>query len=142
VFPGDDENSTPGYKGRSLISIVEDDPSVRVSMQRLMRSLGYPVEAYESAADFVASPGLDATCCLIADIQMPGMNGIELHKHLTSAGRSIPTILVTAYPDAFALVAPTETGFLRCLRKPINEAELLRCVELALNQHRSSKGDP
>jgi len=119
-----------------LISIVEDDPSVRVSLQRLMRSLGYRVDAYESAADFVASPGLDATCCLIADIHMPGMSGIELYKHLITAGRTIPTILVTAYPDAFALVISAEKGFLRCLRKPLNEAELLRCVELALEHHR------
>jgi FixJ family two-component response regulator len=123
-----------------LISIVEDDPSVRASMERLMRSLGYRVEAFESAADFIVSSRLDDTCCLIADIQMPGMTGIELHKHLTGLGRTIPTILVTAYPDAFVATRTVKDGFLRCLRKPLNEAELLRSVTSALEHHRLSKG--
>ena len=82
-----------------LVSIVEDDQFVRDSMRRLMRSLGYPVEAFASAADFLASPQLAETDCLIADVHMPAMTGIELYRHLIDAGRAIPTILVTAYPN-------------------------------------------
>jgi FixJ family two-component response regulator len=83
----------------SLISVVEDDRFFRESMRRLMRSLGCAVETFPSAADFLASPRLGETVCLIADIHMPAMTGVELHRRLTDAGHEIPTILVTAYPD-------------------------------------------
>jgi len=83
----------------SLVSVVEDDQFFRESMRRLMRSLGYSVEAFPSAADFLASPRLVETACLIADVHMPAMTGLELHRRLIDAGNAIPTILVTAYPD-------------------------------------------
>ena len=82
-----------------MVSVVEDDPFFRGSMGRLMRSLGYSVELFSSAADFLASPRRVETSCLICDVQMPAMSGIELHKSLVDAGRPIPTILVTAYPN-------------------------------------------
>ena len=82
-----------------LISIVEDDQPFRESMRKLVRSLAYTVETFPSAADFLTSPSLSATACVAADIQIPGMIGIELHRKLTDAGYAIPTILVTAYPD-------------------------------------------
>src|ERR1700755_2571088 len=88
-----------GMLKASLVSIVEDDQFFRASMRRLMRSLGYTVEAFPSVADFLAFRRLDETACLIADIHMPGMTGIELYGRLIEAGRDIPTILVTAYPD-------------------------------------------
>jgi FixJ family two-component response regulator len=81
---------------RPLISIVEDDQPFRESMKKLMTSLGYSAEAFASAADFLASPLLPVTACLVSDVQMPGMTGIELHRYLVDAGRRIPTILVTA----------------------------------------------
>ena len=70
----------------SLVSVVEDDQFFRESMRRLMRSLGYSVEAFPSAADFLASPRLVETACLIADVHMPAMTGLELHRHLIDAG--------------------------------------------------------
>ena len=82
-----------------LISIVEDDEPFRESMRKLMTALGYTVEVFPSARDFLASPLLTGTACLVSDVQMPGMSGVELHKHLIKAGHLIPTILVTAYPD-------------------------------------------
>src|SRR5258708_1802728 len=82
-----------------LISIVEDDQFLRESMRRLMRSLGYTVEVFALAADFLASPLRDETACLIADVNMPGMTGLELYRRLVEARQSIPTILITAYPD-------------------------------------------
>ena len=84
---------------RSLVSVVEDDQFFRESMRRLMRSQGYRVEAFASAADFLASPRLGETACLIADVNMPAMTGVELHGHLIDSGHSIPTILVTAFPN-------------------------------------------
>jgi FixJ family two-component response regulator len=68
-------------------------------MRRLLRSLGYAAEAFPSAADFLASPRLGETACLIADLHMPAMTGLELHRRVIDMGHAIPTILVTAYPD-------------------------------------------
>ena len=68
-------------------------------MRRLMRSLGYMTDVFSSAADFLASHRLDETTCLIADVHMPAMTGVELYRHLIETGRRIPTILVTAYPN-------------------------------------------
>src|SRR5215472_5642072 len=91
--------ATGGVMKDLLVSVVEDDRFFRESMKRLMRSLGYAVEAFPSAADFLASPRLGETACLIADVHMPAMTGIELYQHLIEAGRAIPTILVTGYPN-------------------------------------------
>lgn len=90
----------------SLVSVVEDDRFFRESMRRLMRSLGYSVEAFPTAADFLASPRLAETACLIADVHMPAMTGLELHRRLIEAGHAIPTILVTAHPDEDVRPAP------------------------------------
>src|SRR5262249_18998016 len=84
---------------KQLVSIVDDDRFCRDSMGRLIRSLGYTVEAFPSAADFLASPRVVETACLIADVHMPAVTGIELHRHLVAAGHTIPTILVTGFPN-------------------------------------------
>src|SRR3954468_1518244 len=102
-----------------LVSVVEDDQFLRESMCRLMRSLGYTVEAFSSAADFLASPRLAETACLIADVHMPAMTGIELYRHLIEAGRAIPTILVTAYPNDGDRNRALNDGVVCYLRKPV-----------------------
>jgi len=116
----------------SLVSVVEDDRFFRESMQRLMRSLGYAVDAFSSAADFLASPRLGETACLIADVNMPAMTGVELYRHLIEAGRAIPTILVTAYPNDADRARALDDGVVGYLRKPIDEQHLLRCLRTAL----------
>ena len=83
-----------------LIAVVDDNWFFRDSMRSLMKSLGYTVEAFSSAADLLASPHLIETACLITDVHMPAMSGVELYRHLIDAGFVIPTILVTAYPNA------------------------------------------
>jgi FixJ family two-component response regulator len=115
-----------------LVSVVEDDQFFRESMGRLMRSLGYTVEAFPSAADFLASPRLSETACLIADVNMPAMTGVELHKHLIDAGHAIPTILVTAYPNDADRVRALDDGIICYLRKPIDEQHLIPCLRAAL----------
>jgi FixJ family two-component response regulator len=117
----------------SLVSVVEDDQFFRESMRRLMRSLGYTVEAFASAADFLASPRLVETSCLIADVNMPAMTGLELHRHLIEMGHAIPTILVTAYPDNDARAHALNDGVACYLRKPVDEKHLMRCVRGALH---------
>jgi FixJ family two-component response regulator len=116
----------------SLVSVVEDDRYFRESMRRLMRSLGYNVEAFSSAADFLASPRLIETTCLIADVHMPAMTGVELYRHLIEAGYTIPTILVTAYPDDVDRACALNDGVVCYLRKPVDEQHLIRCLRAAL----------
>jgi FixJ family two-component response regulator len=115
-----------------LISVIEDDEFFRESMRRLMRSLGHAVEAFSSAADFLASPRLNETACLIADVQMPGMSGLELYRHLIGAGYAIPTILVTAYPNDLDRTRAQNEGVICYLRKPVDEKHLTRCLEAAV----------
>jgi FixJ family two-component response regulator len=117
----------------SLVSVVEDDQFFRESMRRLMRSLGYRVEAFKSAADFLASPRLAETACLIADVHMPAMTGLELHRHLVDAGYAIPTVLVTAYPDDDVRARALNEGVVCYLRKPVDEKHLMRCLRAALD---------
>jgi FixJ family two-component response regulator len=118
----------------ALICIVDDDQFVRESMRRLMRSLGYTVQVFASAADFLAFPRLDETACLIADVHMPPMNGDELHRHLIQAGSHIPTILVTAYPDDLVRARALNDGIVGHLRKPLDEELLIECLRLALER--------
>jgi FixJ family two-component response regulator len=117
----------------SFVSVVEDDQFFRESMRRLMRSLGYSVEAFPSAADFLASPRLVETACLIADVHMPAMTGLELYRHLIDAGYAIPTILVTAYPDDDVRARALNDGVVCYLRKPVDEKHLMRCLRAALH---------
>jgi FixJ family two-component response regulator len=116
----------------ALISIVEDDEFFRESMRKLMTVLGYTVETFSAAADFLASPLLPATACLISDVQMPGMTGVELHRHLIDAGYAIPTILVTAYPDEAVRRHALRNGVVCYLSKPVDDDHLERCLRSAL----------
>jgi FixJ family two-component response regulator len=125
---------------RSLVSVVEDDQFFRESMRRLMRSLGHRVETFASAADFLASPRLGETACLIADVNMPAMTGVELYRHLTDSGYTIPTILVTAYADDEVGRRALKDGIIGYLRKPVDEKYLKRCLVAALS-HRERPGD-
>ncbi len=115
----------------SLVSIVEDDRFFRESMGRLMRSLGFAVEAFSSAADFLASPRIVETACLIADVHIPAMTGVELHRHLIKVGYAIPTILVTAYPNDVDRARALNDGVVCYLRKPVDENDLVRCLRAA-----------
>jgi FixJ family two-component response regulator len=116
-----------------LVSVVEDDRFFRESMSRLMRSLGYSVATFPSAADFLASACLVETACLVADVHMPAMTGLELYKHLTGAGYAIPTIIVTAYPDEDVRARALREGVVCYLGKPVDEKHLMRCLRAALH---------
>jgi FixJ family two-component response regulator len=117
---------------RSLISIVDDDPRFGDSMRRLLKSLGYSVAVFASGAQFLASSELSATTCLVADIHMPEMTGVELYQHLIQSGHTIPTILVTAYPDDHVRERMLSLGVECYLRKPVVEAALIDCLRIAV----------
>jgi FixJ family two-component response regulator len=106
-------------------------------MRKLVTSLGYTVEAFPSAADFLASPFLTATACLVTDVQMPGMTGVELHRHLIDAGYAIPTIIVTAYPDEVVHRRALKDGVVCYLCKPVDDDHLERCLRSAVESGKS-----
>jgi FixJ family two-component response regulator len=124
--------------GRPLISIVDDDQSFGDSMRRLLKSLDYSVAVFLSGAQFLASPQFATTACLGADHHMPDMTGVELYNHLIAQGHTIPTILVTAYPDDRVRERMLNLGVECYLRKPLVEAALIDCLRSAVARGRSS----
>ena len=116
----------------TLVSIVDDNQPFRESLRKLVILFGYTVEAFPSAADFLASRLLRQTACLVADVHMPGMTGVELHRHLLDTGHAIPTILVTAYPDKAVREKALKDGVVCYLSKPVDDDDLERCLRLAL----------
>ena len=121
-----------GMIKKVLVSVVDDDRFFRESLSRIMRSMGYTVDIFSSAADFLASPRLAETACLIADVQMPVMTGLELYRRLIDAGDAIPTILVTAFHNDVDQARALNDGAVCYLRKPVDEEHLTRCVREAL----------
>jgi FixJ family two-component response regulator len=116
----------------TLISVVDDDESMREAIRGLMKSLGYTAKAFASAEDFLSSRQVPHTSCLIADVQMPGMTGLELYQHLVASGKTIPTILITAYPDDNARARALGDGVVGYLSKPFDENDLLTCIRSSL----------
>jgi FixJ family two-component response regulator len=123
-----------------LVSIIDDDELFRESMRRLLRSLGYAIEAFPSAASFLASRRLNETACLITDIHMPAMTGRELYAHLIESGHKIPVIFVTAYPDDGAHSRALKDGIVCYLRKPFDDNDLADCVQRAIENGKSLGG--
>jgi FixJ family two-component response regulator len=116
-----------------MIAIVDDDAFVRESLRDLMESLGYDVAAFESAERFLEAACLAETSCVIADLQMPGLSGLDLQGRLIADGRSIPIIFVTGFPDEKFRVRAMSAGAVGFLSKPFNERSLISCLESALS---------
>jgi FixJ family two-component response regulator len=131
-----------GMMKKVLVSVVDDDQFFRESMSRLIRSMGYSVDIFSSAADFLASPRLAEAACLIADVQMPVMTGLELYRRLIDTGHAIPTILVTAFPNDVDQARALDDGAVCYLRKPVDEEQLTRCIRKALKSALSLDEDP
>ena len=126
----------------SLIAIVDDDNSFRDSMRRLLRSHGYSVAEFPSAAEFLASTQLFSTACLVADIHMPVMTGIELYGHLIATGHAIPTILITAYPNDRIRQSMLSMNVCCYLPKPLSEAMLIDCLRHAISRGQAPPASP
>jgi len=118
-----------------LISIIDDDASVRVATNRLVRSLGYVAHTFASADGFLQSPHVNDTACVIADVQMPGMSGIELQSHLIAQGRSVPMIFITAFPEESIRSRALKAGAVCFLSKPFDGTILIECIDIALKRH-------
>jgi FixJ family two-component response regulator len=129
-----------GLPNKPLISIVDDDEAVREATKGLMRALGFLAETFGSAEDFLKFDRLHSTACLIADVQMPQMSGLELHHRLVASGVSIPTILITAYPDDSIRARALKAGVIGYLTKPFNKDDLLVCIHSALDRGQAGRG--
>ncbi len=117
---------------RSLVSVVDDDESVRESLPDLLKELAFKVRAFASAEEFLASDCVDQTQCLILDVAMPGMSGPELQQELTHRHLQLPIVFITANRDETFRLRLVERGATACLLKPFSEAELVRALGAAL----------
>lgn len=115
-----------------VISIVDDDESVREAIKSLMKSVGYIAKVFPSAGDFLRSNYVNDTCCLILDVQMPGMTGLELQSRLVASKSRVPIVFISAHGDAEARARALEAGAVGFLQKPFSEDALLSAINSSL----------
>jgi FixJ family two-component response regulator len=121
------------------VAVVEDDSSAREATKHLLRLLGYAAASFASAEDFLQSGSVRDTTCLIADVHLPGMSGVELQTRLISDGHRMPIIFVTAFPEEAIRARVLKDGAVGYLRKPVAEQSLIACLDQAL---KGSRQDP
>lgn len=115
-----------------LIAIVDDEEPVRDATKRLVRSLGYHASTFASADEFFQSEQINDTSCLITDVQMPGLSGIDLQEHLVARGHCFPIIFMTGYPNDSVRARAMKAGAVCFLNKPFHEDQFIGCIERAL----------
>jgi FixJ family two-component response regulator len=125
---------------KNLISIIDDDESVRRTTTRLIESFGFRAAAFESAEKFLSAGQLDDTSCLIVDVQMPGMDGLQLQRQLAAADCRTPIIFITAYDDKEARRRAMQAGAIAFLGKPFSDEQLLQSIRLALHEFGDEPG--
>jgi FixJ family two-component response regulator len=121
-----------------IVFIVDDDLSVRRSTERLIRSAGFKVLTFTSAREFLASPGPEGPACLVLDVRMPGLSGMELQRELTQSGIHIPIIFITGHGDIPMSVRAMKAGAVEFLTKPFRSRSLLEAVRAAIETDRSA----
>ncbi len=130
----------PGPRqSNAVIAIVDDDPSVRQGLQRLIRSLGWKAETFDSAQDFLARPPAETPSCLVLDLQLPGLSGLDLQKRMAEAGLETPIVFLTGHGDIPASVKAMKAGAVEFLTKPVDDQELLRAIEEAIERDRRAR---
>jgi FixJ family two-component response regulator len=123
------------------IAIIDDDASVRATTDSLVRSLGYSVHTFATAEEFLLSVHLDELSCVIADVQMPGISGVELHARLLTQGYRVPFIFFTAFPDERIRARAFRAGAISYLTKPFDGDSLIQALEAALKRHNGGAGN-
>jgi FixJ family two-component response regulator len=119
-----------------VISIIDDDASVRAATNNLVSSLGHIVHTFASAEEFLRSTHLNDTSCVIADVQMPVMSGVELLTLMRTQGNRVPFIFITAFPDEGVRARALKAGAICFLAKPFAGPTLIKCLDTALERHR------
>jgi FixJ family two-component response regulator len=125
----------------SIVFVVEDDAAARSAMETLLRSVGLRVEAFGSATEFLQRRSADGPCCLVLDVRLPGMSGLELQRHLRQAGVNIPIIFITGHGDIPMSVEAMKAGAVEFLTKPFRGQELLDAIHNALERNRAARED-
>jgi FixJ family two-component response regulator len=123
---------------QAMVSIVDDDPLAREGIRELVESLGYKARAFVSAQDFLQSGAIAATGCLITDLQMPGLSGLDLQEKLQAQGYRTPVILITAYPNEKHRSRAMSAGAIGFLSKPFEESCLVQCLSVAMKRTNAS----
>jgi len=118
----------------AVISVVDDDDEVRSGIESLLQSLDYTVHTFASAEEFLTSPQLHHTACVVSDVRMPGLSGVELQAVLHAEGHHIPVILLTGQPDEHVRDHAMRAGAVAFMSKPISEADLILCLDRALKK--------
>lgn len=120
----------------SVVAVIDDDASVRTATDNLLCSHGYLVDTFASAEEFLQSARLSDSACVIADVQMPAMSGLDLLTHMRTQGYAAPFIFITAFPEESVRARALRAGAICFLAKPFAGPTLINCVESALNRHR------
>ena len=123
----------------AIIAIVDDDPSVREGLSSLIRSAGLQVETFASAQEFLARPGAEAPSCLVLDLQLPGLSGLDLQKRMAEVGLEIPIVFLTGHGNIPASVQAMKAGAVEFLTKPFDEQDLLRAIQEAVERDRRTR---
>ncbi|HEV7595281.1 MAG TPA: response regulator [Gemmatimonadaceae bacterium] len=116
------------------IAVVEDDAGVRTALQQLLRSAGFDAETFESAEDFLAHGNRDGFACLIADVNLPGISGVDLVRGLSGEGRPLPAVLITGRRDAATIALTRQAGDVPQLYKPFSDAALFEVIDRVMRQ--------
>jgi FixJ family two-component response regulator len=141
-------NAARGYRScqvpntKPIVAIVDDDTAVGNAIEVLMRSVGLIAKAFSSGEEFLRSPELSRTGCLVVDYDMPKMNGLDLHNNLSRLGNEIPTVLITAYPNDDIRARAFQAGIICYLPKPFDESDLLNFIQAALDRAKENGGAP
>jgi FixJ family two-component response regulator len=122
-----------------VVAIVDDDPSAREGLQSLIESAGWMTETFASAQEFLARPGAEAPSCLVLDLQLPGLSGLDLQKRMAEVGLEIPIVFLTGHGNIPASVQAMKAGAVEFLTKPFDEEELLRAVLEAIERDRRTR---
>ena len=125
-----------------LVAIVDDDKSIRNATQDLLKSAGFSTATFEDAESFLGSASRASAACLVADMRMPGMTGLELYQELVASGDGIPTVIITAHPEELTQARAHEAGITCYLYKPFEPDQLLECVREALAKSRTGRTIP
>ena len=126
-------------ESRPVIAIVDDDPSVREGLHSLIRSAGWRAETFASAQEFLARPGAEAPSCLMLDLQLPGLSGLDLQKRMAEVGLEIPIVFLTGHGNIPASVQAMKAGAIEFLTKPVDEQDLLRAIQEAIERDRRTR---
>jgi FixJ family two-component response regulator len=131
------ERSVP--EPQAIVFIVDDDVSVREALESLVRSAGYKVETFASAQDFLASSRPDAPSCLVLDVRLPGLSGLDLQNRIAGANREIPIVFITGHGDVPTSVRAMKAGAIEFLMKPFPDRDLLDAIEQAIKRDQSAR---